>query len=272
VTGLCWRLRVALVATLVLTASGEFVFATRVGWPPYVAWALAVSLDVYVVVALEARRDVAWAIGLMAATNIAAHSVEMIPGLMVGQGADRHPVWWLVAAASALPPVVLWRIHRLSAATRIVSGHHEDGVTNGGDQTRDQGAISHPRPTLVTPATNTATTPGGHARSQAATSPAASTVTRRVNKPATRPVTTGATKRATKKRDRSPSLTWDEALSRGRALAGEQDGVPSVRSLIAVPGMGSRKAREIHRALVLEHQSGADTQRPQLHLAGQHQA
>jgi hypothetical protein len=117
-----WLLRVALVATLILTASGEYVFATRVGWHPYVAWAMAVSLDIYVVVAMRAKRDVPWAIGLMAATNVAAHSVEMLPGLMV----DGRPVWWLIAAASALPPVVLWRIHRLS-------GHHQSAVLTEAD-------------------------------------------------------------------------------------------------------------------------------------------
>jgi hypothetical protein len=110
-----WLLRGALVATLILTASAEYTFATKVGWSPQVAWALAVSLDVYVVVALRAKRDVAWAIGLMAATNVAAHSVEMIPGLTV----DGRPVWWLVTAASVLPPLVLWRIHRLA-------GHGDD--------------------------------------------------------------------------------------------------------------------------------------------------
>jgi hypothetical protein len=95
-----------------------------------VAWALAVSLDVYVVAALRVERDVAVAIGLMVLTNVAAHSVEAIPGLRV----DGRPVWWLLAAASALPPVVLWRIHRLA-------GH--------GDQAADQ-ADQHPVTRLVT--------------------------------------------------------------------------------------------------------------------------
>lgn len=103
---------VALAATLTLTAYGEWLFATRTGWPWHVALAMPVSVDVYVVLAYRMRRDTAPALLLMATTNVCAHLVTMVPGAMV----DGRPVWQLVAAASILPPVVLWRVHRLTQA------------------------------------------------------------------------------------------------------------------------------------------------------------
>lgn len=109
----------ALTATVCLTAYGEWLFAMRVGWPALVAVAMPVSLDVYVILSFRTRRDVGPALALMAGTNVLAHLVEVVPVMATAVTVDgrevMRPAWWVVAAASALPPVVLWRIHRITS-------------------------------------------------------------------------------------------------------------------------------------------------------------
>src|SRR5690606_9422439 len=68
-----WGPRVALGATIVLTASGEFALAQLSGWPASVAWALPLAIDVYVVQAFRRHRDVAGALILMVAANAIYH-------------------------------------------------------------------------------------------------------------------------------------------------------------------------------------------------------
>jgi len=140
IDGRALRQRIALIATLGLTASGEITFAIQVGWPAWIAWLMAVSLDIYVLCALEARRDVGVAIALMALTNVGAHTVAVIPGLTEGTGADKHPVWWLVAAASVLPPVVLWRVHRL------IHNDHGQVTEETTEEATESPAVVHTEP------------------------------------------------------------------------------------------------------------------------------
>lgn len=95
----------ALAAALVVTASAEYALARSAGFGTYVAGGVPAALDVYVVRALRARRDVAAVVAAMVAVNAASHLVAA--GLL--------PVSWpLVVAVSAIAPLVLWRVHRLA--------------------------------------------------------------------------------------------------------------------------------------------------------------
>ncbi|GAA2629769.1 hypothetical protein GCM10009863_51470 [Streptomyces axinellae] len=107
-----WSLRVALAATIGLTASGEFALAELAGWARELAWLLPVSIDVYVVQAFRRHRDVAPALGLMVFANAVYHLAAA--GLFGVSGGGR-PEWWLIVGVAAIAPFVMWRIHRMSA-------------------------------------------------------------------------------------------------------------------------------------------------------------
>lgn len=107
----------SLAATIALTASAEVAFAQLIGWPTEVAWCMAISLDAYVLAALSARREVFVAIVVSALANVGAHTVTAVPSLMTHTpGQDSRPVWWLIAAVSVVPPLILWRVHTLMHA------------------------------------------------------------------------------------------------------------------------------------------------------------
>jgi len=95
----------ALVAVLVVLASAEYELAVACGFGQYVAAGVPAALDVYALAALRARRDVLAVVTVLIAVNAASHLVEV--GLL--------PVSvLLVVAVSAVAPLVLWRVHRLS--------------------------------------------------------------------------------------------------------------------------------------------------------------
>jgi len=95
----------ALAAVLVVLASAEYHLADAVGFGQFVAAGLPASLDIYALAALRARRDVLAVVLVLVAVNAASHlvAVGMLPVSVA-----------LVVAVSALPPVILWRVHRLS--------------------------------------------------------------------------------------------------------------------------------------------------------------
>ncbi|MGC8919466.1 hypothetical protein AB7952_11325 [Streptomyces sp. PG2] len=95
----------ALAAVLVVLASAEYHLAAAAGFGQYVAAGLPMSLDIYALAALRARRDVFAVVLVLVAVNAASHlvAVGMLPVSVA-----------LVVAVSALPPVILWRVHRLS--------------------------------------------------------------------------------------------------------------------------------------------------------------
>ncbi|MBQ1164144.1 hypothetical protein KBZ21_39765, partial [Streptomyces sp. A73] len=68
-----WSLRIALAATIGLTASGEFALAELAGWARELAWLLPGAIDVYVVQAFRRHRDVAQALVLMVLANAVYH-------------------------------------------------------------------------------------------------------------------------------------------------------------------------------------------------------
>lgn len=95
----------ALAAALVVTASAEYALARSAGFGAVVAGGVPAALDIYVIRALRARRDVAAVVLAMVAVNAASHLVAA--GLL--------PVSVpLVVAVSAIAPLVLWRVHRLA--------------------------------------------------------------------------------------------------------------------------------------------------------------
>ncbi|MEU3094885.1 hypothetical protein ABZ690_08700 [Streptomyces sp. NPDC006967] len=95
----------ATAAVLVVLASAEYELARACGFGPYVAAGVPAALDVYALAALRARRDVFAVVLSLIAVNAASHLVEV--GLL--------PVSVpLVVAVSAVAPLVLWRVHRLS--------------------------------------------------------------------------------------------------------------------------------------------------------------
>lgn len=95
----------ALTAVLVVLASAEYQLAVACGFGQYVAAGVPAALDVYALAALRARRDVLAVVTVLIAVNAASHLVEV--GLL--------PVSvTLVVAVSAVAPLVLWRVHRLS--------------------------------------------------------------------------------------------------------------------------------------------------------------
>ncbi|MFF7734619.1 hypothetical protein [Streptomyces sp. NPDC007984] len=96
---------VATAAVLTVLASAEYELARACGFGTYVAAGVPAALDVYALAALRARRDVLAVVLSLIAVNAASHLVEV--GLL--------PVSVpLVVAVSAVAPLVLWRVHRLS--------------------------------------------------------------------------------------------------------------------------------------------------------------
>ncbi|WP_405799307.1 hypothetical protein [Streptomyces sp. NBC_01506] len=95
----------ALVAVLVVLASAEYELARACGFGKYVAAGVPAALDIYAIKALRSKRDVPLAVIALIAVNAASHLVAS--GLL--------PVDWpLIVAVSAIAPLVLWRVHRLS--------------------------------------------------------------------------------------------------------------------------------------------------------------
>ncbi|MFE2300824.1 hypothetical protein ACFXAW_21875 [Streptomyces sp. NPDC059445] len=95
----------ALAAVLTVLASAEYKLAVACGFGTYVAAGVPAALDVYALAALRARRDVLAVVATLIAVNAASHLVEV--GLLPVSVA-------LVVAVSAVAPLVLWRVHRLS--------------------------------------------------------------------------------------------------------------------------------------------------------------
>jgi hypothetical protein len=105
-------------AVIILTASGEWAFASLVGLGKTpigdAGWALPVGLDIYAVTAFRKKKDVPFALGLMAATNLTYHAADMTGvGIEVGADGAKHPSVWLISVAVIVVVAIVWRIHRL---------------------------------------------------------------------------------------------------------------------------------------------------------------
>ncbi|WP_323137231.1 hypothetical protein [Streptomyces sp. NBC_01764] len=118
---------VSLAAVIALTASGEWAFASMVGLgnTPFgdLGWAMPVGLDVYAVTAFRMKKDVPYALGLMAATNITYHVADMTGhGVTVVDG-KQHPSIGLIVVAVLVVVAIVWRVHRL-----LENDHEEKGT------------------------------------------------------------------------------------------------------------------------------------------------
>jgi hypothetical protein len=102
---------VALFAAIGLTASGEFQLAALADFPGWIAWALPTAIDVYVVQAMRRHRDVLAALLLMIGTNACYH---LAAARLFGVTKTGAPAWWLIVAISAIAPVIVWRVHRIT--------------------------------------------------------------------------------------------------------------------------------------------------------------
>lgn len=122
-----WCRLVSLMAALALAAQSEWQLAVAVGWPPAVAWAAPVALDMYVLAAMAAGRDVGGAVVIVAASVMGSHAVYATPTAWssgtVGVG---HLHWWLAAVCSVVPLLVFWRVHHLAEPAPVVVAEVSD--------------------------------------------------------------------------------------------------------------------------------------------------
>lgn len=99
-----WILWGALGCALVSTAHAEYTLATAAGAQWLVAGAVPGALDLYVIRALQMRRDVFLAVLVMVAANVASYLVH---------SGDLEVTPYLRSAVGALAPLILWRVHSL---------------------------------------------------------------------------------------------------------------------------------------------------------------
>jgi outer membrane biosynthesis protein TonB len=95
----------ALIAAIVVTATGEYQLGIHAGFHPVIAAGIPAALDIYALRAMRARRDVAAVVLAMIATNALSHLVTT--GLLP----INVP---LIVAVSAIAPLVFWRVHKLA--------------------------------------------------------------------------------------------------------------------------------------------------------------
>lgn len=108
-----WLGAAATLFALAVTFNAEYEIAIAVHIHPIVAYAVPGALDVYVLRALQVKRDVFLTVLAMVAVNAASHLVTA--GVLAVSPA-------LIVAVSAIAPLVLWRAHvlRHSASTEPV--------------------------------------------------------------------------------------------------------------------------------------------------------
>lgn len=99
-----WILWGALGCALVSTAHAEYTLATAAHFNEYVALAVPGALDLYVIRALQQRRDVFVAVLAMVAANIASHLIT---------GGVLEVRWPVIAAVGAVAPLIVWRVYSL---------------------------------------------------------------------------------------------------------------------------------------------------------------
>lgn len=140
-----WSPRVALAATIGLTASGEFALAQLAGWVPALAWLLPLAIDVYVVQSFRRHRDVAAALTLMVVANAIYHLADH---RLFGVDSQGAPTWWLIVGVASIAPLVMWRIHRITAPPRPKRERHKQR-----QQQHAEAPVVAPEPRQEAPAT-----------------------------------------------------------------------------------------------------------------------
>jgi hypothetical protein len=102
-----------LLAVLTITASAEFELArTVLDLPPYIAWALPVAVDSYVLAALRSGRDVVPALAVMAGSLAASMGAHLAAASAEGP-LPGHVVAPAATGIMTVLVVVAWRVHVL---------------------------------------------------------------------------------------------------------------------------------------------------------------
>ena len=138
-----WILWGALGCALVSTAHAEYTLATAAHFNEWVALAVPGALDLYVVRALQQRRDVFVAVLAMVAANVTSH-------LIAGGVLDVQ--WPVIAAVGAVAPLIVWRVYSLKyTRTRkeLLWGTEAGAVSAPGEYAL--GYVPDPAPEAGTP-------------------------------------------------------------------------------------------------------------------------
>ncbi|MFG3343348.1 hypothetical protein [Glycomyces sp. NPDC048151] len=134
----------ALASAITLCATGEYHMAVEVGYDYRLAVFYPVALDVYALAAFKVHRrlDTFAAIGLMIVCNSLSHL------LTTGQIPESQA---LTIAASAVPPLILWRVHDLDAfLTKTMLSNFIDSLNRVGEPAPVEVATpAHVPPVLV---------------------------------------------------------------------------------------------------------------------------
>ncbi|MFI1608139.1 hypothetical protein ACH4YN_39575 [Streptomyces griseofuscus] len=135
----------AMGASVVVAAQGEWSLAVACHFGVWVAAALPVAIDAYAIRAMQTGREVLPAVLLMIATNAASH---------LHRGGVLPVSPWLVVAVSAIAPVVLWRVHALRRRTPHGTPAVPQGNTPAVEPvpTASPAPAIEPAPTPVSPA------------------------------------------------------------------------------------------------------------------------
>ncbi|WP_181804611.1 hypothetical protein [Streptomyces shenzhenensis] len=191
----------ALVASLVGTASAEYGLALAVGFGPWLAACVPAALDIYALRAFASKRDVPAVVAALIAVNACAHLVAA--GLL--------PVCIpLVVGVSAIAPLVLYRVHALTAHSAPRNAPAADVPTTA---PAPEPAPAE-RPVVPTPVTA--------ARQPARSAPAHPAIA---------------------------SDDADELLAEARALAARLGRTPPLRMLQAELSIGQRRAQRLQATL-----------------------
>ncbi|KWT60571.1 hypothetical protein ADL21_18105 [Streptomyces albus subsp. albus] len=127
-------------AALIMSAPGEYTLAVLAEWSPWVAWLMPVCVSVYAAIAamfVDSRPKgapgrgtavvgAAGALALALAAQVTAHLISA--GFAVSSA-------WLVAAVSAVPPVVVAHIMHMVARAHAVATEEPVVVTAGSAET-----------------------------------------------------------------------------------------------------------------------------------------
>jgi hypothetical protein len=233
-------------------------FAVEHGTPLRTAVVLAPMVDVALVAALVAD-------GVLSRGGVVSTGWGTLLRWFAGIATLTFNVWGSVARQDiaavvlhAVPPLLLILLAEAAPQYRrqfaALADRSEDGPAAAGDAPGVPvlTVVSDTRQTVTSDAVPAVTRPAGDTATKAVTKPRAKT-----GKAVTKP--RAKTGKAVTKPGRAPSLTWDEALAKGREMAASDGAIPSLRSLTGVPGMGYEKARQIREALELEGLAASDT-------------
>lgn len=136
----------ALVAAMLISFAVERDLALSHGVPPMVAPAVPVAIDLFMIWAVRSRRDVAVAVAVAVAANIA--------GVLTTESLSDVNTW-VSAGLHAVFPLTVWRMHRVPVtadSSADTAGHDFDPAAVASDLWRDfESSADSEADTAVTP-------------------------------------------------------------------------------------------------------------------------